>query len=168
MKTLRLASGLAFVLLATAAAAQSRLETLHVGGPLTLTIASNETAKVVASRTIYCQLTITKGGSEIYNPVSNNGGYEAFPAATVVGPAVLTLSGTGGSAKGYCTIEILPDAFPIDKTIVVPQDTGANIILEASTNLIQWAPAPPGLYTNRVGNMFFRIRAERILLPSSP
>ena len=53
--------------------------------------------------------------------------------------------------------------YPPDKTLIIPADTkGANIIMEASTGLVHWTNAPPGLYANPTASMFFRLRAERI------
>ena len=44
---------------------------------------------------------------------------------------------------------------------MVPAGTGARMILEASADLVRWAPADRSMYTNRTDNLFFRIRAER-------
>lgn len=62
----------------------------------------------------------------------------------------------------YALLEITPVTFPPDKTVVIPEGGGANIAMECSTNLIDWAAAPLGVYTNQPAVKFFRLRAERL------
>jgi len=52
-----------------------------------------------------------------------------------------------GADPVFCTVEITPESFPPDKTIIVPAGTGANIVMESSTDLMNWSPAAPGSYT---------------------
>lgn len=83
----------------------------------------------------------------------------------VAGPGIIRLKVASSAAggRGFCTISITPESFPPDKTIILPADTkGAIINLEASGDLINWTNAPAGSYTNLTGNLFFRIRADRI------
>ena len=87
---------------------------------------------------------------------------------TIAGPAKISLNVCCDiqevSKLSFLTVEVLPDLYPPDKTLVLPQGDGANIILESSTNLVHWSPAPLGSYTNKTANLFFRIRAERLQL----
>jgi hypothetical protein len=78
------------------------------------------------------------------------------------GPATFRL--TPGTQWGLVTLKIEPESFPPDKAIIIPQGTpGANIIMEASGDLVHWTNAPPGLYTNtEPSHLFFRLRAERL------
>ena len=81
----------------------------------------------------------------------------------VAGPAIIQLKYYTGTNPGFCTIKVEPESFPPDKTLIIPADShGANIIMEASPDLVHWTNSVPGLYTNATGNMFFRIRADRI------
>jgi hypothetical protein len=84
---------------------------------------------------------------------------------TIAGPAEIRLFG-GQEIEhlfGFCTVQIEPESFPPDKALIIPADTkGANVIMEASPDLVHWTNSVPGVYTNLTGNMFFRIRAERI------
>ncbi len=83
----------------------------------------------------------------------------------VAGPAIIKIHGAGGNNATVCTLKITPDTdiYPPDKTVVIPADTnGANIILEQSTDFVNWTPADPGVFTNLTGHLFFRIRAERL------
>ena len=75
---------------------------------------------------------------------------------------VSLVSPTLNPGFAYLTLEIKPDSFPPDKAVIIPEGSGAIIVLESSTNLVHWSPATPGMYTNQTGNLFFRIRADRI------
>jgi hypothetical protein len=141
---------------------QARFVTLTVngnpvGGPVNLlaqlNIHSNEVATVLASSTD--GLTVIKDGLSLAY-FSGRGSY------TIAGPAVFQLTSNNGIAQDFCTIEITPESFPPDKTLIIPQGTGAKIIFECSTNLLDWAPVWQGTYTNAPPNKFFRIRADRL------
>lgn len=83
----------------------------------------------------------------------------------VAGPAVLRLSVATNQTHdmpSLITFKIIPESFPPDKTLIIPQGTaGATVVLESSTNLIQWTTATNGFYTGTNAAVFFRIRAER-------
>jgi hypothetical protein len=87
-----------------------------------------------------------------------------IPARHVIaGPALVrVISSTSSYIQGYVTFKITRESFPPDKTVVIPQGQGANIIMECSTNLIDWVVASPGVYTNVPSAKFFRIRPERV------
>ena len=75
----------------------------------------------------------------------------------------IAYGGTAGPYSAFVTLQITPESFPPDKTLIIPADSkGANIIMEQSTDLINWSASLPGAYTNMTNNLFFRIRAERI------
>ena len=79
----------------------------------------------------------------------------------IAGPATIELR--YGPDTAFCTIDVEAEMFPPDKTLIIPGDSrGANIIMEASPDLVHWTNSVPGLYMNTTGNMFFRIRAERV------
>ncbi len=93
--------------------------------------------------------------------------YLKLPRTNVRGYEVLKELHYTGSPDPSCavlTVEIEPESFPPDKTIIVPQGTpGANIVMEASGDLVHWTNAPPSLYTNtEPSHLFFRLRAERL------
>lgn len=88
--------------------------------------------------------------------------------AVIAGPATIRIVTVEDwrnlPQTAYVTAEIAPESFPPDKTIIIPQGTpGANIIMEQSSDLVNWTNSVPGLYTNTVvNNLFFRLRAERL------
>ena len=149
--------------LATCAHLEARFVTLSLNdnpnaGPTNLlaelTIQSNEVATVrytTPSAGLYT--TIIKDGI----PVGMYGG-----GAVVAGPALFQFTIHGDLGQGFATVEITPESFPPDKTLTIPQGTGANITFECSTNLLDWAPVWQGSYTNAPSNKFFRIRADRL------
>ncbi len=153
----------------SALAAHARTVTLVVNhithdGPLiyvrTLDVGPDETAKLVSLRGAYGSVRVVKDG------VTNSA---AWSPCTIAGPAQIILdSGTrqpdGNGAQMMLTVEIAPESFPPGQTIIIPQGTpGANIIMEASGDLVHWTNAPPGLYTNtEPSHLFFRLRADRL------
>ena len=97
-----------------------------------------------------------------WDPLDNY--HQTFPVRQVIaGPAVVRAFSTDTSfIQAYVTLKITPESFPPDKTVVIPQGQGANIIMECSTNLIDWTVTAPGVYTNVPSAKFFRIRPERV------
>lgn len=170
------------LLLSTVAAgAQSRFVTLVVAGmnsTNSLSIGTNQTAIVRSyiessgfSSTFFSYMEISKLGYRSFLLDGSNLKPDAPAyrgAIMVAGPATFTLisnAAAGNDYPAFATIEIIPESFPPDKTIIVPSGTGANIVMEASTDLIHWTNAPPGVYTqtnDTSKNLFFRLRAERI------
>lgn len=167
------------LLLARTASAQPRFVTLVIGGANVLdevTISTNELASIKGSfdsqdngsATSASFVEVARGNQVMrlygsrFSPLY--GGYRG-PIA-IAGPARLSLkfdAPQGPSVTAFLTVEVQPASFPPDKTIIIPADTkGANILMEASADLIHWTNAPPGLYTNSPSSLFFRLRAERI------
>jgi hypothetical protein len=61
------------------------------------------------------------------------------------------------------TFDVSPQPFGPDKTITVPAGAGgANVIMESSSDLVNWTAATNGVYANLPAARFFRIRAERV------
>lgn len=96
----------------------------------------------------------------------------------IEGPMDLTLSFLNGSdpgASAFANVVILlrdkvsgssgtlPDQIP-QNTVVIPTDASGpvNIILETSTDLVNWTAATPGAYATSASNRFFRVRAETV------
>ena len=152
----------------------ARIVTLTIGGTKTnasLTIATNESFTILAGKDnpFSSRVRIQKDGLEqcyelrLFNREGFSSGNQYTPPVVIAGPATLSIDGPNLNPDfAYLTVDIQPDLFPPEKTLVVPEGSGANIVLESSTNLVNWSPAPLGLYTNRTGNLFFRLRADRI------
>ena len=178
MNTSKLKLALLLCLLCFAGTVHARIVTLTVGGSKTndsLTIGTNEVLTVLTGEGDD-QVLWEKDGFSFgsfndsyfwaneFNSAtaSARGKYIAY-SLTVAGPATINLRARNTQeSPSYLTVQVKPEQFPPDKAVIVPEGSGANIVLESSTNLIHWTDATPGLYTNRTGNLFFRIRADRI------
>lgn len=89
------------------------------------------------------------------------------------GPATLTFSITsqsGGTNAYYYTVlrqtsqtnSLFNLGIP-STAVVIPNDSGGpvNIVLESSSDLVNWYSSNPGLYGTTYTNRFFRVRAIR-------
>jgi hypothetical protein len=103
-------------------------------------------------------------------PPATNGLYytttPATPPLAFVGPAAITLNNSYSPLIAICTIQTSPASaanFTPSSSVVIPNDGAGpvTIILESSTDLINWTPAEPGTYGTTTSNRFFRVRAQR-------
>jgi hypothetical protein len=143
----------------------ARIVTLTVGGTTSntsLTIGTNESLTVISGFGDRANVQFEKDGLTDSTSLAPDEFRSAQTRWVLAGPATVRLTSYALDRLSFITVDIQPDLFPPDKTLVVPQGSAANVILESSTNLVNWSLAPPGLYTNQVVNMFFRIRAERL------
>jgi hypothetical protein len=165
-----LLGSLFLLLLVGTSAAQTRYVTLvatnQYGPQPSLTIASNETARLVDSKVWYAQLSTFKQGITLPQQRSDGAvrDYTNLVPCTISGPATFILSLYSGAYVSYCTFAVESSGGNPQGTVVVPADSsGANIVLESSTDLVRWTNALPGLYTNTsIGHQFFRLRADRL------
>lgn len=95
-------------------------------------------------------------------------GSQTLNQAIIAGPATIVLTTTNGinTSLSICTIQISPataTSFTPSSSVVIPNDGAGpvTIILESSTDLINWTAANPGTYGTTSSNRFFRVRAER-------
>jgi hypothetical protein len=158
-------SNLIFLLVMFCATANARIITLVSGTNASLTIATNETFSILSAygdKSSISEFVIAKGGYGF--SFSANGfsetlqGRPGLSRVIMAGPAVVRIATEGT----FVTVEVLPDSFPPDKTLVLPQGTKARIVMESSTNLVHWAEVSPGAFTNNPVNLFFRLRADPI------
>lgn len=87
-----------------------------------------------------------------------------LPQHVIAGPArIRIIKLFSDTSTHYCTFNITPEAFPPDRTILVPPGTNlARITLECSTNLVHWASATNGVYGPLPEAKFFRIKMEPV------
>jgi hypothetical protein len=84
------------------------------------------------------------------------------PRIVITGPATIQFSleiTPSGSPKGLATFEI-NRAGIASPPAAIPQEAGTtwNVILESSSDLINWTPANPGNYSGTEPKRFFRTR----------
>ena len=79
---------------------------------------------------------------------------------TFVGPCTITTNIKYVSYKLTRASELAQSSTPVN-TVVIPTDANGNveIILESSTDLVNWTAASPGEYSAATQNRFFRVRA---------
>ena len=137
-----------------------------------LTLEKGESAKLVFTRKAYIiggsGIGATDPGSadfririgdKTFSFANQSGG----SLLTIAGPAVITLENMQGSAadsnRGIATFEVkkIGTASPPAE---VPQEAGSNfdVILEQSSDLVNWTPANPGAYSGTETKRFFRTR----------
>ena len=125
------------------------------GASGTITLAANEVATSVFFST-GAVVSVNTGGTF----------FQFGPADKPVfaGPASLFLQGAS-NAKYIATFQIqrATDQFVPSNAVVIPADGlgPVTIILESSTDLLNWTPALPGTYGTTTTNRFFRVRAQR-------
>jgi hypothetical protein len=144
--------------------ANARIVTLTVGGSsasASLIIRTNESFSIVSGSG--SPVLVDKDGQTFsFQSPSFSETSQSRPNVhrlSMAGPAVVRLS---GSFPSFVTLEVLPDAFSPEKTLVLAQGTKASIVMEGSTNLVNWITVNPGNFTNNSVNMFFRLRADPI------
>jgi len=96
------------------------------------------------------------------NPANDPGLQMSYPS-TFTGLTNITISSTGAAEV---TLKVLtPSTNAITYTpvnsVVIPSDaTGpVNIILQSSSDMVNWVPSMPGTYGNTYSNRFFRVIA---------
>jgi len=122
----------------------------------------------VQSGEILHGLSISTSEATFVYFIKNGVEFQYSGSTVVAGPATLSIHTVedwrNKPQTAFLTVEITPESFPPDKTIIIPQGTpGASIIMEQSVDLVNWTNSVPGLYTNTaINNLFFRLRAERL------
>jgi hypothetical protein len=147
----------------------------HTGNCRSFSVPTNVVAQIISAcckpvvnAYIMISITDTTTTSNVtaYYSGSATGTVADLPI-TVVGPATISLCSTnnaGGQMLSFCTIQTSPSyALMPSCSVVIPNDAGGpvNVILESSTDLINWTAANPGTYGTTSSNRFFRVRAQR-------
>jgi hypothetical protein len=138
----------------------------------TITLGAGDSAKTVycsnsGSYSIEFELTI---GALTFNiPQSITAQYSTIGTPIIAGPATIRLKVYGLSAvPTIATLSItransVANVIPAN-AVVIPEDAGGQfqVILESSTDLLNWAAANPGSYGGSTAKRFFRTRIARI------
>jgi len=128
--------------------------------PCSLVLGSNETAKVVYKES---PRDVTEAAQVLVHIEKDGLATDLGPAyETIAGPARLTYA-YSARATAVVTVQITPDPFPPGATIIINQGEGAMIMMECSTNLVDWVSVQPGVFTNAPAPaQFFRLRADKL------
>lgn len=137
----------------------------------TLTLAAGESAKLVFVRQMKIEGALDLGGSSTSALEFRIGvGDKFFPIGpvaagglTLAGPSVIRINGVApqlvNSWRGVATFEVTRVGIATPPA-EVPQEAGSNfdVILEQSSDLVNWTPANPGTYSGTETKRFFRTR----------
>jgi hypothetical protein len=178
--TTAMAAVVAILYMATGAGAQTVTLPLvnsgewHASGVTNFHVSSNVVAQVINAFLPFnwgVSMRVSLDGAPATAPAeyrwSTSGTIPNLPI--VVGPATISLSYSNTSALGqsvltFVTIQLTSSySFMPSSSVVIPNDGGGpiTIILESSTDLINWTAANPGTYGTTTSNRFFRVRAQR-------
>ena len=173
IRLITLASSLLFS--STPASAAEEHEMLISGDSETntLTLAKGETAKLVyAQNNTYLGTTTTsqywvpdvsfnvttRGKTFALRSYSNGSGTTSQAPVVIPGPAIIQLNGevSPASVATFAVTRVGTASPPAE----VPQEAGSNfdVILEQSSDLVNWTPANPGAYSGTETKRFFRTR----------
>ena len=116
-------------------------------------------------------LPISPGSTNFIPPIAtrigNNTAWDAGGGVRVIaGPALINISQSSAAGDpGFCTVRIAKQTGPFTPStaVVIPSDAQGpvNILLESSTNLVDWVQALPGTYGTSSQVRYFRVRAVR-------
>ncbi len=134
----------------------------------TLTLAKGETAKLVYAHDyattgrywmpdVSLKVT-TRGKTLALRSYSNGSGTTSQAPIVIPGPAIIELNGNSdpGAVATFAVTRVGTASPPAE----VPQEAGSNfdVILEQSSDLVNWTPANPGAYSGTETKRFFRTR----------
>jgi hypothetical protein len=153
----------------------------------TITLQEGDIAEVLSlsfyrkNKSISSYLEITKGGLTLQLPKSfiifdtlSYGQYNTTPAQTpqvrghiIVGPATLQCKGHNclASLKITTAVEIAASSEVKSKyATVIPENaqTDVDVVLEQSTDLVNWSAANPGQFAPSAQKRFFRLRSANV------
>jgi hypothetical protein len=119
-----------------------------------ITLNAGDTAELKYVSESGPNLVATIQGKDFYLGMSING--LAVPVK-VAGPASLKMVSFGG--EQFATMEVTRAGTASNAT-AIPQEAGTTwqVILEASTDLVNWTPVAPGDYPSASPQRFFRTR----------
>jgi hypothetical protein len=133
----------------------------QVGASQVITLGQGESAQMVYSTGGYVEFTIGGKTTKVFSLVGSN--YISLNPIQLAGPASIKLTNGG---PGHTTAEYNVATWKITRTGIVsppaaiPQEAGTrwDVILESSSDLVNWTVANPGEYSGTEPKRFFRTR----------
>ena len=131
----------------------------------TITLAAGDTAEAVfSSWSDYLEFQI---GTDTFYAQPSNGTQLRPPK--IAGPAILRARRDTNFAQASLTVIAITRANSAENVIpanavVIPEDAGGQfqVVLESSTDLLNWAVANPGTYGGSTAKRFFRTRILKL------
>lgn len=130
--------------------------TLAEGESATLVYADNGEGGAYSTRRYEVTLSVTKGEKTFYLESSHTGS-DVISPVTVVGPAAIKVRSERACHIATFSVTRVGTA---SNPSAIPQEAGSNfqVILESSSDLVNWTPANPGEYSGTEAKRFFRTR----------
>jgi hypothetical protein len=166
-------------LFTTPKAYADRFETLYAIGnnssSSVLTVEANEKVIVLSQFTYYasaessCSLNLKEANSTTWINILH-GRQNLNENFTIDGPCELKVTNTGTTSSGQwirTTLKIITqsnDISPSNYATVIPENsqTDVNVILEQSTDLVNWTAVAPGQFNPSTNKRFFRVRSTNV------
>src|ERR1051326_5265955 len=142
------------VLLLSAVSAMAQVVTLvapynGTNSSVELVIEPYQTAELLAIFPLAgATMRVEKDGGTTSDEFTSHTGVVLFHPVVVTGPAVIHLF-RGFSGSSYmATFRLTPEPYPVGSALLVPPGPGgASVVLQCSTNLVDWSSATNGAYT---------------------
>ncbi len=122
-----------------------------------ISLAEGESLELLYSNSVFIKILVTIQGKQF--EISST----ASSKVVVAGPATVSakIDNTDNTdpIKGFVTFEVQRVGIATN-SIPIPAETGTtwNVILEASSDLVNWSPASPGDYPSNTPQRYFRSR----------
>jgi len=132
------------------------------GSSETITLGQGESAKLLSGTPgFYARLQCVIGSKTFELSCFKGGTWDINPLV-IAGPATVTLKSGGvgqGASSGFVTLGITRVGLASGPTSI-PQEAGStfDVILESSSDLVNWLAVNPGEYSGTEARRFFRTR----------
>ncbi len=138
----------------------------------TITLAAGDSAKAVYGQFSGGNIHVfelTIGALTFDLPISTTAQYSAIGTPIIAGPATIRLRSNGTTTNlAIVTLSItransVANVIPAN-AVVIPEDAGGQyqVVLESSTDLLNWVVANPGTYGGSTQRRFFRTRILKL------
>ena len=159
------------ILLLSAVSAMAQVVTIGLSGTGTnnyadLIVEPYQTAELLSISPLSgSSLSLEKDGvastEDFYS--NQSGSTWQFHPVVVQGPALIRLRRNRFALDSLATFRLMPEPYPVGSALLVPPGPGgASVVLQCSTNLVDWSSATNGAYTGLPVAKFFRIRLDKI------
>ena len=157
---------------------QTSVTTSNVVSSVPISIESNESIEIITTKIEYRSSSYTSQPLISLQLQNTDGNWIAIlgkenlksdQSITLQGPCSLRISGNSHANYYWVKMNVFYNINPKEKEVpskkfatVIPENatTNVRVILEQSTDLINWTAASPGVFPPSTAKRFFRVRSE--------